>query len=42
MRLTKDFYMGDPFSLKWGKIDPVDPEVFRAGAGTWGGGKPSW
>lgn len=34
-------YNGDPFSIRVGFLPYIEPEVFRKGAGTWGG-KPSW
>lgn len=41
--LTTIMFAGDPFSLKTSWILPyVEPEYFRAGSGTWGGGKASW
>ena len=40
--LTEVFYMGDPFSLKQDRLPYIEPEFFRAGAGTWGKGKPSF
>lgn len=39
--LCKVLFMGDPFGMKT-KLAPLEPEFFRAGAGTWGGGKPTW
>jgi hypothetical protein len=42
MRLSKDLYMGDPFGFAVAELPYVEPEFFRPGAGTWGGGKPSW
>ena len=38
-------YNGDPFSLKTkglGGMQPIEPEFFRPGAGTWGGFAPTW
>ncbi|MCE5270833.1 hypothetical protein LLH00_06065 [bacterium] len=35
-------YMGDPFSMKYDRLPPVEPEFFRPGSGTWGGGKPTF
>lgn len=40
-RLCLTMYNGDPFSLKQSYLPYVEPEFFRAGAGTWGG-KPTW
>lgn len=44
--LTKALYGGDPFCLRisptMGGVGYVEPEFFRAGAGTWGGGKPTF
>lgn len=40
--LTRYMYAGDPFSLKQRFLPPVEPEFFRDGAGTWGGGRPAW
>lgn len=40
--VVKAMYMGDPFSLKQSVIAPVEPEFFRPGSGTWGGGKPTF
>lgn len=40
--LAKHLYMGDPFSMKQGIVPAIEPEFFREGAGTWGGGSPSW
>jgi len=42
MRLSKDLYMGDPFSFAVNELPQVEPEFFRPGAGTWGGGKATW
>jgi predicted phosphoadenosine phosphosulfate sulfurtransferase len=42
MRLSRDLYMGDPFSFAVNELPYVEPEFFRPGTGTWGGGKPSW
>jgi predicted phosphoadenosine phosphosulfate sulfurtransferase len=42
MRLSRDLYMGDPFSFAVAELPAVEPGFFREGAGTWGGGKPSW
>lgn len=39
--LVKILYMGDPFGMKT-KLPPLEPEFFREGAGTWGGGRPTW
>lgn len=39
--LCKVLYMGDPFGIKT-KLPAIEPEFFRTGAGTWGGGKPTW
>lgn len=41
-RLTHVMYAGDPFSMKVVGMPYVEPEFFRPGAGTWGGGKPTW
>jgi hypothetical protein len=31
-------YLGDPFAIKTGSmLKAIEPEFFRAGAGTWGG-----
>lgn len=35
-RLALAYYTGDPFSMKY-NLPYVEPETFRAGAGTWGG-----
>lgn len=40
-KLTDLMYLGNPFSLRMGFLPYVEPEFFRAGAGTWGG-RPSW
>ena len=40
--LTEVLYTGDPFVMKAKDLKVVEPEFFRAGAGTWGGGKPTW
>lgn len=42
MRLSRDLYMGDPFGFAVSELPYVEPEFFRPGAGSWGGGKPSW
>lgn len=39
--LASAMWSGDPFSLKAKMLDYVEPEFFRAGAGTWGG-TPAW
>lgn len=39
--LSKNLYMGDPFSFAAKDLPYMEPEFFRAGAGTWGG-KPTW
>lgn len=40
--LARNFYNGDPFSLKTSELPYVEPEFFRPGAGTWAGGSPTW
>jgi predicted phosphoadenosine phosphosulfate sulfurtransferase len=43
--LTIAMYNGDPFALKTNGIGgnrAMEPEFFRAGAGTWGGFAPTW
>lgn len=42
-KLTYALWNGDPFSMKTDSLGLpyVEPEFFRAGAGTWGG-KPNW
>lgn len=40
--MTKAMYSGDPFCNKQSFLKPIDPEFFRKGAGTWGGGKATW
>jgi predicted phosphoadenosine phosphosulfate sulfurtransferase len=38
-------YNGDPFAMKTrdiGGVQPIEPEFFRPGAGTWGGFAPTW
>lgn len=41
--LAYAMYHGDPFCLKAGKLLPfIEPDFFRPGSGTWGGGKPTW
>lgn len=35
-------YNGDPFCLSQSELPYVEPDFFRPGAGTWGGGKPTW
>lgn len=39
--LTEAFYGGDPFSTTMIELEPVEPEFFRPGAGSWGG-TPQW
>jgi predicted phosphoadenosine phosphosulfate sulfurtransferase len=41
-QLALQTYMGDPFAFSVKDLAPVDPEYFRPGSGTWGGGKPTW
>lgn len=42
-KLAYALYNGDPFCLKVGNMLPlIEPEFFRDGAGTWGGGTPSF
>jgi len=40
-KLAEAMYNGDPFAFKT-NLPYVEPEFFREGAGTWGGGKPAW
>jgi len=40
--LAKITYMGDPFSMRTYANPPVEPEFFREGTGTWGGGAPTF
>jgi len=42
--LASAMWSGDPFCMKVTAIGLpyIEPEFFRPGAGTWGGGKPSW
>lgn len=40
--LAQAMYGGDPFCLKCSELPYVEPEFFRADAGTWSGGKPTW
>jgi predicted phosphoadenosine phosphosulfate sulfurtransferase len=40
-QMAKMLYMGDPFSFAVKDLPYMEPEFFRAGAGTWGG-KPTW
>lgn len=42
MALAHNLYGGDPFCLKTSELAYVEPEFFRAGAGTWAGGSPTW
>lgn len=39
--LTRNLYLGDPFSMKLTMLPYVEPEYFRPGSGRWGG-KPSF
>lgn len=41
-QLTMAMYSGDPFSMKQSLLKPIEPEFFREGSGTWGGGKATW
>ena len=41
-RIARMMYMGDPFCMKQSMVPNVEPEFFREGGGTWGGGRPSW
>jgi len=41
-QLANAMYTGNPFGLKLTFLKPIEPEFFRSGAGTWGGGKPTW
>lgn len=40
--LAINLYGGDPFCLKSSELPYVEPNFFRANAGTWSGGKPTW
>jgi hypothetical protein len=43
--LVNALYNGDPFALKTkglGGNQPIEPEFFRQGSGTWGGFSPTW
>ena len=40
-KMTQFLYTGDPLATRFPSLGPIEPEFFRAGAGTWGG-KPSW
>jgi predicted phosphoadenosine phosphosulfate sulfurtransferase len=40
--LAHQLYMGDPFSMKATSLPCIEPEFFREGAGTWGGGRPTF
>ena len=43
-KLAHVMFSGDPFALKTQQfgLKPIEPEFFREGAGTWGGGTPTW
>ena len=41
-QLSFIMYNGDPFSMKQNVLPVIEPEFFREGAGTWGGGKPAF
>ena len=40
--MAEGMYGGDPFSFKATFMPYVEPEFFRPGSGTYGGGKPTW
>lgn len=39
-KMAEAMYNGDCFSMKATSLPQVEPEFFRPGSGTWGGGKP--